>query len=181
MSNVVIQAIGVLALLIYLVSYQLRDGRRMILCRILADAVNIGHYLLLGAFSGCGTLVICVLNGLICGNRTHAWAQWKGWKWLMSLALVVICIATRQGSHPWLTSACTLISILGVVWTQWSGKGWVMRLGKVLVVGPFWIIYCIFFGSIPGIINECIGMASAIVPLVRYGCSDEKTSNLKEK
>lgn len=181
MSNLVIQAIGVLALLIYLVSYQLRDSRQMILCRILADAVNIGHYLLLGAFSGCGTLVICVLNGLICGNKAHAWAQWKGWKWLMSLALVIICIATRQGSHPWLTSACTLISILGVVWTQWSGKGWVMRLGKVVVVGPFWLIYCIFFGSISGIINECLGMASAIVPLVRYGCSDEKTSDLKEK
>ena len=155
--------------MIYFVSYQCKKSKQIILCRALGDGVNIGHYLMLGAYSGCGTLVICVINGLLCGNTKYKWASWTGWKWIMSLALIVTCILTRQEPHPWLSSICTLVSILAVVWTAWSGNAGIIRLGKILVVGPFWIVYCILVGSIPGVVNECIGIASALISMHRYG------------
>lgn len=73
-------------------SYQLKSSRLLVLCRAAGDFIYIFHYLLLGSPNGCVTVGICSLNGVICGFRGSAWAEWKGWKWLLSIVLTVSCL-----------------------------------------------------------------------------------------
>ena len=169
MYNIFAQAVGFVAMAFCVSSYQIRNSRMLILWKAAGDVIYIVHYLLLGAYSGCTTVAICALNGLLCGCRGSRWVEWKGWKWLLSAVLVTACLFTWQKDFQPIPSVCTLVSILTNIWVTWSGKGSVIRLGRLLVAGPAWIIYTVSAGSIPGTLAELVGMASAAVGLWRYG------------
>ena len=169
MHAIFAQAVGFAAMTLNIGSYQLKNSRQLVLCRAFGDLIYIAHYLLLGAYSGCTTVAICAVNGLIYGCKGQAWAEWKGWKSLLSAVLVTACLLTWQKDFQPIPSVCTLVSILTNIWVTWSGKGSVIRLGRLLVAGPAWIIYTVSAGSIPGTLAELVGMASAAVGLWRYG------------
>lgn len=169
MSNLVAQAVGAVALLLNVSSYQLRNSRQLVLCRAAGDFIYIVHYLLLGAYSGCTTVGVCAVNGLIFSFKGSAWAEWKGWKWLLSAVLVIACLLTWRTSFQPIPCICALISILTNIWVTWSGSGKVIRLGRLLVAGPAWLIYCVSIGSLPGMLAEVIGMGSVVVSILRYG------------
>lgn len=169
MYHVFAQAIGFIAMALNIISYQLKNSRQLVLCRAMGDCIYIIHFLLLGAYSGCTTIAICAVNGLICSFRGSSWADWKGWKWLISVVLVIACLLTWQTDFQPVPCICSMISILANIWTTWSGRSRVMRMGRLFVAGPAWIIYTISAGSIPGILAELIGMSSAAIGLQRYG------------
>lgn len=169
MHSIVAQGVGFVAMLLNIGSYQLKNSRQLVLCRAVGDFIYIIHYLLLGAYSGCTTVAICALNGLVFSFRGSGWADWKGWKWLFSAVLVAACLLTwRTGFQP-IPCLCSLVSILANIWLTWSGRSRIIRLGRLLVAGPTWIIYALSAGSIPGMLAELVGMSSAAIGLWRYG------------
>ena len=172
MYDIFAQLVGFVAMAFCIGSYQIKNSRLLILCKMAGDTIYIVHYLMLGSYSGCATITICALNGLICSFRGSQWADWKGWKWCLSALLVLACLLTW---NP-IPSLCTMVSIMVVIWTTWSGRAKVIRLGKLLGAGPTWLAYTIFAGSWSGALCELIGMSSAAIGLWRYGwkTSDEK-------
>ncbi|MBQ8586020.1 MAG: YgjV family protein [Butyricicoccus sp.] len=42
---------------LYIFSYQIQNNRSMIVCRMLGDLTYMVHYLMLGSYSGCVTLI----------------------------------------------------------------------------------------------------------------------------
>ena len=169
MGNLIAQAVGAGALLLNVGSNQLKNSRLLILCRAAGDFIYMIHYLLLGAYSGCTTVTICAVNGLICSFRGSPWADWKGWKWLISVVLVIACLLTWRASFQPIPCLCSLLSILTTIWVTWSGSGKVIRLGRLFVAGPAWLIYCISVGSVPGALAEIVGMGSVVISILRYG------------
>lgn len=169
MHAIFAQAVGFAAMTLNIGSYQLKNSRQLVLCRAFGDLIYIAHYLLLGAYSGCTTVAICAVNGLVYGCKGQAWAEWKGWKWLLSALLVAACLLTWRKAFDPFPSVCTLVSILVVIWTTWSGKARVVRLGKLFGAGPTWLAYTVFVRSYSGALCELVGMASAAVGLWRYG------------
>ena len=168
MYLVIAQAIGFVALILNVASYQLSNSRQMVLCRAAGDLVYVVHYLLLGAYSGCLTLVFCAANGLLCSFRGNQWADWKGWKWLISFLLIASSAYAWRDSFQPVPCLCSLISVLTTIWVTWSGKGNVIRMGRLFVAGPTWLLYSIIAGSIAGALTELIGMTSAATALWRY-------------
>ena len=166
--------IGFVAMTIYICSYQIRSSRLMIVYRMLGDITYIIHYLMLGAYSGCVTLVVCALNGFVYSNKGQPWAEWKGWKWFFSIVLILACLITWRSDFDPIPCVCTLISILTVIFTTWSGRSTVIRLGKLFSAGPAWLIYCLAVGSYSGILGEVIGMASAAIGIYRYGLKEHQ-------
>lgn len=174
MNNVIAQAIGAVAMLLNIGSYQLKNSRQLVLCRALGDFIYIIHYLMLGAYNGCTTIAICAINGLVYSFRGSGWAEWKGWKWLMSALLVIACLFTWRADFQFVPCICSLISILANIWLTWSGKARIIRLGRLFLAGPTWIIYALSAGSIPGVMAELVGMTSAAIGLYRYGFRKEE-------
>lgn len=177
MQNLIAQAVGVVAMVLNVGSYQLKSSRLLVLCRAAGDFIYIFHYLLLGSPNGCVTVGICSLNGVICGFRGSVWAEWKGWKWLLSIVLTVSCLLMWRHDFQPLPHICSLISILTTIWVTWSGNGKVIRLGRLFLAGPAWIIYCVAAGSIPGVLTELIGMGSVVVSICRYGLRSLDNTN----
>ena len=75
MHAIFAQAVGFAAMTLNIGSYQLKNSRQLVLCRAFGDLIYIAHYLLLGAYSGCTTVAICAVNGLIYGCKGQAWAK----------------------------------------------------------------------------------------------------------
>lgn len=151
-------------------SYQIRNSRLVILWKAAGDLIYIVHYLMLGAYSGCATVAVCAINGLLCSFcGSSRWVEWKGWKWIMSLALAAVCLLTWRAGGGWLPSLCTMTSIMVVIWTTWSGKARIIWLGKLFGAGPTWLVYTILVRSYSGALCEIIGMTSAAIGLIRYG------------
>ena len=165
--------VGCIAMALYIFSYQIRNNRSMIVCRMLGDLIYMVHYLMLGSYSGCVTLIVCALSGLVYSCKGHSWAEWRGWKWFFCGLLIVSCLFVWRTDFDPLPCICTLISILTVILTTWSGKSTINRLGKLLSAGPAWLIYCISVGSPSGAIAELIGMGSAALGLYRYGLKEQ--------
>ncbi|MBQ8144691.1 MAG: YgjV family protein [Butyricicoccus sp.] len=162
-------AVGFGAMAINISSYQFKNSRQIVLCRMVSDIAYILHYLMLGGLSGCVTLIVSVLNALVYGMKDkYAWARWKGWKWFFSVLLVAACLALCQGQFEMLPGVCTLISILSVILATWSDNAVIIRGNKLLCAGPAWIIYCVAVGSYAGVLTELFGMTSAAVGFYRH-------------
>ena len=72
MYHILAQAIGFVALVLNVTSYQLKNNRQLVMCRAAGDFVYVLHYLMLGAYSGCVTMIFCAANGLLCSFRGSA-------------------------------------------------------------------------------------------------------------
>ena len=169
MYQILAQAIGFVAMALNISSYQLKNSRQLALCRATGDFIYIAHYLMLGAYSGCTTIAICALNGLVYSFRGNRWAEWKGWKWVFSILLVIGCMFTWRVSFQPVPSLCALFSVWINIVMTWTGKSRLIRMGRLFLAGPTWIVYAVISKSIPGALAELVGMTSAAIGLYRYG------------
>ena len=173
MHELFVQALGFVATAFCIGSYQIKSSRGLMICKTLGDTIYIVHYLMLNSYSGVVTMFFCALSGLFCSFKGAArWANWKGWRWLFSSLLIIACLFAWRTSFQPVASISSLISMLAVILTTWTGNGRTIRLGKLVIVGPAWLIYSISVGSWSGVINELIGMGSSAISVFRYGLKE---------
>ena len=169
MNELIVQGLGFVAMLFCVFSYQFKTGRALILCKVIGDLIYVLHYFLLTAYSGCVTVAVCALNGLVCGARSAGrWADWKGWKWFFSVLLLMASLLVWRKSFDPIPSLCSFISILTSIWSTWSGNTRIIRVTKLAVIGPTFLVYCVLVRSYGGALCEIIGMSSAAIGLQRY-------------
>jgi len=174
------QGMGFVAMALCTLCYQFKSSRGITLCKMFGDIAYGVHYLLLGAYSGCLTMAVSALSGLLCSMRGQIrLMDWKGWKWVFVSLMVAVNLAVWRHSFDPIPCVCALASMTSVVLTYWSGGERQIRLNK-LFAGPTWIIYSLSVRSYPGVINEVIGICSAISALIRYKrkeCRDAGTTS----
>lgn len=175
MQQITAQIVGFVAMALCIGCFQCRDKNLFLALQLVGNAVFILHYVLLGAYSGCASLILLVGSNLMLLFRIQGkvWAQGRGWRWVFAILAIFVGIATWKNIVSLLPCAASVAFIL----TNWTCNGKVMRLGKLLLVGPGWIIYNIFVQSWSGIISEGIGMCSAFIALCRY----ERRSRAQEE
>lgn len=146
-------------------SFQFKSGALLVFFQAAGNAVFILHFIMLGAYSGCVSVIPMVLSNLMLlfHLRGARWAP-SAWKWVFVLLTAVSCALTWQDIFSLLPCIGTIAFIL----TNWSGDSRIMRLGKLTVVGPGWVAYNVYVQSYSGILSESFGMVSALIALVRY-------------
>ena len=165
MHTAAVQALGFVAMSLCIGSFQLKSSRRMILCQMVGNALFVVQFLILGAYSGCATLIFGVLSSLLIGLQGHAWAEWSGWKWVFAALTAVASLLTW--SHPY--DVLVLIAQVSFVLTTWTRNGRVIRIGKLTLVGPPWIVYNLLVHSYGGAMSELFGIVSTLISIRRYG------------
>ena len=96
MSEIVIQAIGFLGLLFFIISYQIRSNKVLFLCQLMGCVVFCIQMLLLGAYTGAVSLLVNILRNILL-------LKINDWKWVKSrwTLTAVIALLTAVTAYTW--------------------------------------------------------------------------------
>ncbi len=165
MNEIIIQAVGFLAVSFILVSFQMKDNHKLFLWQMLGCIVFFIQMFLMGAYSGAITL-------LINATRNYILIKSDDWKWGKSkmtlgsilLSLLVTTAYTWNGLNSLLPFACGIITTLGF----WSFNARTIRVTQ-LIGSILFLIYDSIIMTFGGIISEIITSASIIISFYRFG------------
>ena len=165
-NEIIAQIIGFVALLCYLLSYQLRSNRGLYLAQTAGNFLFMIQFLLLGAYSGCVNLILGILRNLLMtqyGKRK--WVRSKGWVAVFIAAFAAVLVLTWDG---W-TSLLPFAAMTTCTVAFWTDNALNIRKANLFVACPSWIIYDVVFHSWAGVLNETITIVSIMVSVWRFG------------
>jgi len=168
MSEIVIQAIGFLGLLFFIISYQIRSNKVLFLCQLMGCVVFCIQMLLLGAYTGAVSLLVNILRNILL-------LKINDWKWVKSrwTLAAVIALLTAVTAYTW-NGALSLLPFVSVAVTSigyWTDNAQKIRLSQ-LIGSPCTLLYDIFVKTWGGAISEGMTIVSIIVSIVRFGWND---------
>ncbi len=163
--------VGFAATGLFFLSYQIFDKKKLLLMQTVATATLCLHYLLVGAYSGFGLNIVCIIRNILFYHRDK---KLLSGVWLpISLAAVmgVVSLFSWDGYYSLLIIGGLMINTvcMGLCNSQNLRK-------SILVTCPMVLLYDWFAGSYGGMISETISLISAVIGIVRY-----KKSNVKEE
>lgn len=161
---ILIQAIGLVGTLLFFVSFQYRDNKKLFRVQFLSYLFYTVHLLLLGAFTGGLSYIINTFRSLCLGSNWK-FAQSKTMCWIICGMQFAALIITWNG---WLSVLPVTANIAATIggYTHNPRK---IRIAGMFINSPLWIIYDIIVDSWAGILDEVVSEASMIISIIRYG------------
>lgn len=157
------QIIGGVGIVANIIILQQKTRRGLLTAKFISDILWTAHYLLIGAYSGAGICIVALFRELVFMNRrTKKWANHKIWPALFICAALVSAALTWQGAKTILPTTASVVSIIG----YWIG---IPRISRILLfpAAAGMTTYDIMVGSVFGVVNEALGVISAIVGIIR--------------
>lgn len=164
MSSILIQVIGFIGLLFFVISFQQKNRNSILVFMVFGQAVFLLHFILLGAWTAAGMNMVGIARTMVFRFREEKkWANWRFWPPVFILLFVTAGLFARES---W-------IGILPVVAMSIETTGLWMKNLKILRIinlfpHPFWFTYNLIKGSWAGVVCEIFVLASIIVAIVRY-------------
>ena len=164
-NNFVAQMIGLAALLLSLISFQMKTRYAILFFQMLASLSCAVSLIMLGGIAG-GILDVVAFS------RTLVFSLSNKYKWAGSRVCLFtyFAIIIAVGILTWEKgSIVTLFAILGTLLSTLALYMKSERNIRIisLFVGPCWIAYNLIYSSCFGILNEIIAMSSIVIALVR--------------
>lgn len=152
--------------------YQQKNRAKLLLLKLISDAIWGVHYLFLGAYSGLAITVIAIFRELVFMHRpTKKWAQCFVWPIFFALLAIGSSVLTWKAPISVLPALASAVSVFGF----WIGNP---RLSRILTFpissAMFTYDACIDPISVPGIINEAGAITSAVVGIIRHDLARKK-------
>ncbi len=161
----VANGIGVLAVLLFVLSYQLKNRRSIILCNVLSRGLYVVQYLLLGAFSGAVLDILGMIVSLIAQKKDVPAIQRR-----LPLVILLTDLTVLGVGLLLYESLFSLLPILGVL--LHTGAFWMTRersIRRISFLGsPFWLAYNLHSRAFGSAVGDIITMVSIAVAVVRY-------------
>lgn len=158
---IISQMIGLTAFILSLIAYHQKNKKSILGNMIVSNVLNLIHYILLGAFSGCITKLIAIgRDYFIILKEKHSRLSSKLYLVIFMLIYILACIYTYDG----ILSLPPLIAAMIYLYFIWNGDS--SRIRKTALFCYFlWLIYNIFVLSIVGIISNIISIISTLVAI----------------
>jgi len=165
---VIPQIIGLAAVVAFLLSYQQKKRKNIILLNVISRWLYILQYLLLGAFSGAVLDVLGAISSTAAGKKNTAFVK-KHQKLLLTAITAAMVIAG-------VTIACInksyldLFSLAGVLLHTsafWLNSEKVIR--RISLLGsPFWFVYNFLSRAYGSAVGDVLSMCSIVIAMIRH-------------
>lgn len=166
MADILIQTIGFLGVIAFIVSYQLKSNRSLYLFQLLGSLLFCVQFFLLEAYSGCLSMVLNILRyALLTKYNQWEWVRRKELAYIFCAAFAIVLIFTWAGPVTILAFAASSVSTV----FYWTNNAKLIRAANLFCASPCWLVYDIFAGSWGGVLNEAITLTSIIVSVYRFG------------
>lgn len=168
MNDLLIQAIGFIAVVFFIVSYQVRSNRHLFLYQLVGCLIFTAQLLILGAYTGAFSLMINILRNLLL-LKINDW-KWVKSKITLSVILSILVVSTVYTWAGW-KSMLPLLSVGISSIGYWTNNAQKIRLSQLFAT-PCTLVYDAMIHSWGGTLNETITLISIIVSVCRFGWSN---------
>ena len=162
-SQIIGQILGFVAVVLGIVSYQVKSAKQLLFFQGLTCAVFSAHYLLLGAIPGAILNCIGIVRNIVYYHKDKKFYNPKVFPVVFAVIMLFAGWRLSNGLHSIFIIAGLVINTLCL-----SFKSAQNVRKSILVTCPMVIIYDIFEHSYGGVIYESFAMISAIVGIIRY-------------
>ena len=154
---------GVIAIVLFFISYQVFDKKKLLFVQTLATATLCLQYILIGAYSGFGLNIVCVIRNILYYHRGKKALSGLWLPVVLALVMAILSLFLWDGYH-------SLFIIFGlVINTVCMGVCDSQSLRKsILLTCPLVFVYNLFEGSYGGAVSETMSVISAIIGIIRY-------------
>ena len=164
MSNILIQAIGLIGTVLFFLSFQCKSNKNLFRVQFLSYLFYTVHLILLGAITGGISYIINTFRSFFLGSKIE-FARSKKMCVIICIMQLIALAITWSGWISLLPVAANIAATVG---------GYTHNARKIRIVGmfvnsPLWIIYDIIVGSWAGILDEVVSEISMIISIIRYG------------
>ncbi len=160
--ELVTQSMGFVGLFFMVISYQFKTRRMILVCKMLGSFAFAVHFALLGSYTGAALNTIGIVGAVLFQYFDNT--NRPLWPPVSMAALFVLAgILTWQGWISVLPIAGMLVGTLA----RWQRNPQRLRVFS-LFAPPLWLTYNVLSGSIAGVINEIVNIASTLIGLWRH-------------
>jgi len=162
-SWIIGQLLGVVAIILGIISYQVKTNKMLLFVHMLNCAVFSGHYFLIGAMPAAVMNAIGVVRNIVYSCKE------KSFYHPVAVPVGFAVIMGAMGIYSWQGPESILVIVGLVINTLCLSFKNPQNIRKsILVTSPMVLAYDAFAGSIGGVIYEAMVIVSSIIGIVRY-------------
>ena len=173
------QLLGFVGMTLNLISFQLKEQKKLIRLQFFSSIVFACHYLLLGAITGCILNMVGIARAFVYSNKEQPWARHKLWLYGFIAAYFGVYILTFAvfGKEP--SVYFLLLELLPVIGMTCTTVGFYLEKASqvrrlALMNAPTWLTYNLFNRSIGGALTEVFCLISVLVGIIRLDLKRKK-------
>ena len=165
---VVSQIIGIAAVGLYLMSYQLKKRRQIVWTTCISNALYVLQYILLGAYSGAVMDFLSTVSSFFAAKKNEE--KLRRYAGVLAFSNLFIIAAAGVASAVIQRDWIELIPVVGALLQ--TGGLWcdneqtIRKFG--LAGAPFWLVYNYISQSYAAALGSLIAIVSVIIAMVRY-------------
>ena len=168
MMLIISQIIGISAVGLYLLSYQLKKRKQIVWVTCFSNALYVLQYVLLGAFSGAVMDTLSTVGSFFAGKK-HSPTIKKYAKWIAAVNLAVIAgaglaIALARQDYIELLPIAGALFQTGGLWCE--DEQTIRKFG--LCSAPFWLVYNFISQAYGAAVGSVLVIISVVTAMLRY-------------
>ena len=157
--------VGLGAVLLYLLCFQLKSAKSIIACRLISSVLYVLQYVLLFAFIGAAMDAAALVTSTFAYKKDTQFVKKHKFSILILTNLGIITVGLLLYENIF-----SLLPIAGVIFesaSNWMKKEKNIRIVSLLAV-PCWLIYNIICGAYASAIGSALALVSIFSALIRY-------------
>ncbi len=167
MSYLVIQILGIFALLVESLSYWFKTKKKMLFIQIIADIFFILHYLFLDAVVGCAMCIVALMREIL-----FYFSKNKKQEQIICKFIILMCFALGIFTYKTFLGVFPIAAAITYTYTLTMASKWIVMGG--IINYSYWLLYDIISGSIAGIINDLFVIVSNTISLIKRRLEEKK-------
>lgn len=165
MLLIVSQIIGVLAVGTFLLSYQQKKRKNIIIFNVVSRVLYILQYLLLGAFEGAVLDILGALSSVIATQKDNGFV--KKHTLVTVIIINVVIVAAGILLYENVFSLLPMVGVLLQTTAFWINDERIIR--RVSLAGsPFWFVYNFVSRAYGSAVGDVLTMGSIIIAMIKY-------------
>ncbi len=168
MDSLIPQVVGILAVVLFLLSYQMKNRRGIIITNAVSRALYILQYLLLGAYSGAVLDVLGMISAIVAERKHLKFIKTRLKSVFLSINLVIIIAGLIIAvSNKSVLDIFPIIGVLLHTSAFWISDVKIIR--RVSLLGsPFWFIYNFLSRAYGSAIGDILTIISIVIAMIKY-------------
>ena len=163
--KILANVIGVLAVLLFVLSYQQKKRKKIVLLNIASRVFYVTQYVLLLAFGGAAMDVAGLIVSLLAGQKDKKFIKNNIKLFVAISGIFIVAVGLLFYKNIF-----SLLPVVAVIFE--AGALWLTREKHIRIVSfistPFWLSYNLLCGAYGSALGSVLAMISIITAFVRY-------------